>query len=268
MSDRTINKLPFHFVDYLKQPGLDTMAGRVPLAQYVCLNKDNGGNARIDALVSALRGKNIKDGDSGKNIDAYVGAEALTLVWKGQGHANAFIKTMNFLCDNQDQFKGMKGELGRVYDNYFRENRDVNALNKMVADAYFGIDCIGFIANFLIYAGLWDKYYGYEKDQWDRVFTKNVRKVDDVRALNVMVWPGKHIAIIDWVHQFSDGRVMIDMCQSSTGGPQCNENVYLTAANTPSAKGYQMFQISGPPIPVPGHVYVMSWPNLSYSGAA
>jgi hypothetical protein len=259
----SVFKLPYHFVDYLTNPGLQTMAGQVPLNQYMSLSKSNGGNVQIDALLSHLRARNIKDVDSRLTIDATVGWTELNLVWKGQGHADAFVKVMDFLCNNQDQFKGIGGELGKVYTNYFEQNRDEIALQKMVAAKYFGIDCIGFVANYLRYVGLWDKYKPYEIDQWDRVFPKNVRKVDDIQPLNLMIWPGKHVAIIDWVYDsINGGKRQIDVCQSSSGGPLCHEDVYLSEAGR-GWKGYTQFQITGK-VPVGGFCYVMSWPSLNY----
>jgi len=135
-------KLPHQFVDFLTDPGLQTMAGQVPLNQYMSLSKSNGGNAPIDALLAHLRVKNIRDVDSCLTIDGTVGWTELNLVWKGQGHADAFVKVMDFLCNNQDQFNGVGGELGKVYKNYFEQNRDEIALQKMVSARYFGIDCI------------------------------------------------------------------------------------------------------------------------------
>ena len=237
--ERNVYSLPSDFVTSLTDPGLDTMAGSVPLSQYLSLSRDNGGNDRIDALLGALRGSRIRDDQSGLSIDQTVGSTELDLLWKGQGTPDAFVAMMNFLCENQDQLKDAPGVLGRVYAAYFRENADANALKKMVADKYFGIDCIGFVANFLRDVGLWDKYYGYEIDQWDRVFTQNVRKPADIRPMNLLVWPGKHVALVDWVWSASDGQAAVDVCQSSSGGPQCNQHVTLKLAGAQHSVDFQ-----------------------------
>ena len=264
--ERNIYWLPSDFVNELTTPGLDTMAGPVPLSQYLCLNPKNGGNARINELLGALRGSRIRDDQSGLSIDQTVGSTELDLLWKGQGTPDAFVAMMDFLCENQDQLKSAPGVLGRVYATYFRDYADANALKKMVADKYFGIDCIGFVANYLRDVRLWDKYYGYEIDQWDRVFTQNVRKPTDVKPLQLIVWPGSHVALIDWVWNKDDSQVDVDVCQSSSGGPQCNAHVTLKLAGGQLVKGYTPFSIAGgtPTLPVTGTCYVMSWPGLQY----
>jgi hypothetical protein len=264
--DRIVYSLPYEFVEYLTSPGLDTMAGTVALKQYMSLSKANGGNANIDALLTALRATGVKDDITRKTVDQQVGPTELNLLWKGQGHPDAFVTMMDFLCENQDQLKGKPGTLGGVYNKYFKENRDAVALQLMVRDKYFGIDCIGFVSNYLRYVGIWDKYYGYEIDQWDRVFTKNVKKLEDIGPLNLLVWPGKHIALVDWKHGVANGKADIDVCQSSSGGPQVNEHATLTYGGSLTAKGYTLFSINGgsPQVPVTGTCYVMRWPGLEY----
>ena len=259
-----VHSLPYHFVDYLTDPGLRTVAGRVPLKQYLSLSK---GNAEIDALMAQMRAHKITDTDTNKTADQTVGSTEMNLIWKGQGHPDAFVKFMNFLWDNQEQLEGVRGTLGQVYEKYFKTNTGQNPLGRMIKDHYFGIDCIGFVANYLRYVGLWDKYYGYEIDQWDRVFTKNVKSAADVQGLNLMVWPASHVALVDWVHEYvGSNQVRIDMCQSSAGGPQCNEYVLLTDTGQTFEKGYKKFSIAEgrPDPPVKGHCYIMRWPDLHY----
>ena len=145
----------------------------------------------------------------------------------------------------------------------------------MIEDRFFGIDCIGFVANYMIYSGLWTKYQGHDIPQWaDRVFKVNVKKAADVKRLNILIWNG-HIAIVDWVwNMLSDKQVQVDICQSSGGaeskgfvtGPQCNTFVTLTETSVSGPQNRKMFKISGgdPPLPVDGHVYIMEMKDLFY----
>lgn len=261
----TAHARPSDFVSFLTNPGLNCSAGRIPLTQYVCLNKKNGGNAEIDALLSALRSKGIRDRWTNEGIDDYVGRTALNLLWKGQGHWRAFIDVMDFLVDNQDKLKGVSGTLGRVYEKYFRDTEDATALTKMVADHYFGIDCIGFVANYLRFIGLWNEYKPYEIDMYDRVFSHRCETIDDIVHLCLLVWPSSHVALVDiaWADDLGPHKCKVDICQSSSGGPQRNRGVYLTATSARSSKGYRMFQIEGD-VPVKGSCYVMQWPGLRY----
>jgi len=259
-------KTPDDFVKHLTDPGLNAAAGRIPLTQYVCLNPKNGGNVEINALLTGLRAKGIRDKWYSQKIDEYVGAKELNLLWKGQGRPQSFIDVMDFLVDNQDQMKGVQGVLGKVYDKYFGQSDDATALKRMVGDHYFGIDCIGFVANYLRFCGLWNEYKPFEIDQWDRVFTKRVKTIDDIDHLSLMVWPGKHVALVHivWANNLGPRKCKVDICQSSSGGPQTNRGIYLQDTQTTTAKGYKLFAIEGT-VPVGGHCYLMKWPELSYA---
>ena len=261
----TVYRTPNDFVNHLINPGLNAIPGRIPLKQYVCLSKKNGGNAEIDALLSALRAKALRDKSTRETIDEYVGATELNLLWKGQGRPQSFIDVMDFLVDNKDQMQGVQGTLGKVYSKYFAQTEDATALKKMVADHYFGIDCIGFVANYLRFCGLWNEYKPYEIDQWDRVFTKRVNTIDDIEHLSLMVWPGSHVALVHiaWADDLGPLKCKVDICQSSKGGPQTNRGIYLTDSRSPTVKGYKAFAIEGK-VPVGGHCYLMTWPELRY----
>ena len=260
-----VYSLPYQFVDYLKKPGLDTIAGHVPLRQYLSGNPKHPSNQNIQALLVALRAQRITDGSTGMDIDQWVGRDELALLAKGQGHPTAFVAMMNFLAGNKHKLMGGRGVLKQIYDDHFRGRPDKDALTRMVDARYFGLDCIGFVANFLQYVHVWDKYEPYKVDWYDRYFTRNVRRPEDVAPLDVMVMSDKHVAIVDWVHEVrSDGSVDIDMCQSSTGGSQCNEHVTLRLAGDRTERGYTLFNVSGGGVPVPGLYYLMRRPDVYY----
>jgi hypothetical protein len=255
--------LPYHFTDYLTKTGLGTMAGPVKLNQYLSQNPINHGNENSKKLMGQLR--YMKDAH-GKTLNELVGETAIDVLLKGQGQPEHFIQVWDFMCEYQEKLTGVKLQTGNVYDRYFRENKDANALKLMIKDRFFGLDCIGFVANYLIHVGLWDKYRGYEVDQWVRVFQQKVNKADDVESLNLLIWPGIHIALIDWVQDWvSDTEVKVDICQSSSGGPQANVGVYLTQTESWQS-GHRMFKLSGgtPPLPVKSNAYIMSMPGLHY----
>jgi hypothetical protein len=264
--------LPYEFVDFLIKPGLDCDAGVVKLNQYMCKNIKNGGNANATALIGPLRW--MKEGGKGTQLNKIVGGTEIDLILKGQGDPASFTMVWDFMCRNQEMLKAIKLEQGKnVYDLYFRGNRDAIALQKMVDHCFFGIDCVGFVANYLMYVGLWDKYQGFEISQWDTVFKTNIKDSDRVRPCQILLWTGfNHIAIVDWVHYVDGNKVIVDICQSSTGGPQCNERAILTRTTTQGRGNYQMFKIEGGttnddkkrPVPVGGHVYIMARKGFSY----
>jgi len=255
--------LPSDFVTFLTEPGLECDAGVAKLSQYLCKNPKNGGNDSAVALIGPLRW--MREGGNGTQLNKIVGGMELDLVLKGQGDPASFVMVWDFMCRNQERLNAIKFKGSNIYDLYFRQNRDAIALQLMVNDKFFGIDCIGFVANFLIFVGEWDKYYGVEIPNWDTVFKTNIRKAEDVQPCQILLWPG-HIALVDWVHRVDGDKLIVDICQSSSGGPQCNERVTLTRTSTQTTKGYQLFKIEGgtPAVPVGGYVYVMARAGFTY----
>ncbi len=259
--------LPYEFVNFLKDPGLSCDAGTVMLNQYLCQNVKNGGNANAVALLGNLRW--MKEDGKGAMLNNIVGRTEIDLAVKGQGNPVSVSMIWDFMCRNKAQLKKISLPQGQnVYDKYFRDNNDDAALQLMVKDKFFGLDCIGFVANYLIYVGFWDNYQGYEIVNWDRLFKTNIKKAEDIRKCQIILWSDfSHIGIVDWIHGADGNQVTVDICQSSSGGPQCNERVILTKTSTQGKNGYLKFKIEGgtPTIPVGGYVYIMAREDFSYA---
>lgn len=273
--------LPYEFVNEMIDPGLTTTAGAVPLNQYMCSNRSNGDNDNTNSLFKNMRW--FKDGGKGPTLDSLVGRDRMDILIKGQGRPDDYETVWNFMLRNKGQLDTYKVTVGHrpksnreefvfekkgtVYDLYFDGRSDAQALQLMVKDRFFGIDCIGFVANYLIRVGIWTKYHGYEPKDWDKVFTENVSEVGDIEPLNLLLW-NTHVALIDWVWDVVDDKtVRVDVCQSSSGGPQCNEYVYLERMNATTSKGYRKFKIVGggsPKMPVDNPVSIMRMPGLFY----
>lgn len=104
---------------------------------------------------------------------------------------------------NKDGSKDVE-QTGKIKKLYFDKMSDQAALQQMVQDRFFGMDCIGFIANFLIFTGEWDKYYGVSPRRYpDHVAKTNIDDINEVKPLDFMVWNG-HVAMIDWVWEVLD----------------------------------------------------------------
>jgi len=260
--------LPFEYVNLLTKPGLPTSAGPVALNQYLCKDRGNGGNDSAHSFYKNFRW--IKN-EYGENLNRSVGGRAIDLALKGQGNDKAFIEIWNFMLKHKDLLDKYKVEVcgrankdgskdveqkGKIKQIYFDKMSDRAALQEMVQDRFFGMDCIGFVANFLIWVGEWDKYYGVSPRKYpQRVCKINIDEISEVKPLDFMVWNG-HVAIVDWVwEQIDDKRARIDFCQSSSGGPQCNEWVTLRQTNGKGINGGREFTIDGgtPAPPVRGH---------------
>ncbi len=261
-------KLPYEFVDYLTKPGLDCGAFSVPLDAYLSGNERNGGADSAKSLIGNIRGK-VRDGGSGPTLQSLYGS-GLDRMWRGCGSPDVIRGVWKFLCRNKEQLKSVhvgvydrrdrkhpddkvKRTGGNLYDLYFSGGSDKSALQKMVDDRFFGLDCIGFVGNYLVWVGEWGDYSSNSPSRWPtKICKRNVDKATDVKPLDFLCWSG-HVAIVDWVWKtIDDDTVQVDVCQSSAGGPQCNERVLLRRTGIKSG-GHRQFKIlhrGSPPMPV------------------
>ncbi len=263
-------KLPYEYVNHLINPGLETIAGRVKLNQYLCKTRSNGGN---DSAHSFYNNYRWVPNASGERIQDIVGGNAVDLALKGQGSHDTFVKVWNFLLKNKDILDNHRVEVcgrvnkdgtkdlrrkGRLSSLHFDTMSDQAALQKMVDDRFFGMDCIGFVSNFLMWVGELPSYPAVAPKNYPSEICKiNIDDVHEVKPLDFMVWGG-HVALVDWVWKKLDEKsVEIDMCQSSGGamkdvtrrGPQCNEKVILRQTNQ-KIGGKRIFKIdAGTPAP-------------------
>jgi hypothetical protein len=276
--------LPFHLVNHMTKPGLQCSAGVIPLNQYLSSTHSNGGNDSAHSLLKNLRW--LKDRKTGPSLNSIVGTNRMDLLLKGQGYPDDFVKVWDFMCRNKDQLDAYPVEVcdrrdrhspdvrkvrktGTVWDLYFKGKSDAAAIKAMIADRFFGIDCIGFMADYMIYARLWQEYKAHSIPKWaTQVFKADVNRAKDVANLNVLIFDG-HIAIVDWVWGMVDDKmVMVDVCQSSSGsvvGPQCNEYAVLKETSAFWGKR-RVFRLAGgtPVVPVDGNCVVVAMDGLFY----
>ena len=188
----------------------------------------------------------------------------------------------DFMCRNKEKLKKTKVEVcgrrvkkdgvyeknvlrtGNVHDLYFDGRSDQEAIQAMVLDRFFGLDCIGFTAGVLIYNGEWSEYKGGVPLQWAKWFcTEKVNSAKDIKPLDFMIWSG-HIAMVDWVWKVSEhGKsVDVDVAQCSSGeetGPQYNTHALLTETSKVE-DGHREFKFSDrgrPEAPVSGEFFIM-----------
>ena len=267
--------LPFHYVDHLRS--LQFTGGTVALNQYMSKTISNGGNDSATSLFGDLRWR--RDGGSGPTMNSLIGGRLIDEALKGQGQPRTFIAIWDFMCRNREILKKVKVEAcagrekkdgvwakqvlrtGSVHDLYFAGRSDQQAIQMMINDRFFGIDCIGFTSGVLIYNGEWTEYHGGEPAFWPKWFCKQkVSKATDIKALDFMVWDD-HIAMIDWVWGWDDDKTIeVDICQSSgPNGPHYNEHVILKQTSQTAWGDHQVFRFhhtGRPRAPVTGHFYI------------
>ncbi len=268
---------PWDFVCYLH--ALQAKAGQVPLKQYMSSTHSNGGNDSTHELFKSLRWYHEGGIKSAPDMNTLIGGKNLDLALKGQGSGPTFIQIWDFMCRNKEQMKKLKVKVyarrdkknpeakvfvkeGSIYDLYFKNYSEQGALELMVADHFFGIDCIGFTGQFLVYTGEWQSYIGTLPRDWaDKHCKDPINAAKDIRALDFLVWVGcGHIAIVDEVFDMPDGKtVRVDICQSSSGGPQLNQWVLLQETKHASfgRTHYKILHRGTPAMPVSSDVYVM-----------
>ena len=195
---------PWEFVQYLHS--LQTNAGIIPLKQYMSKTPSNGGNDSTTELFKDMRWFHEGGVESAPTLDDQVGRKNMELAIKGQGSGATFIKIWNFMFRNKELLKkytvdvyarrkkGASGtkvfvKKGKIYNMYFRDYPDQSAIELMIADHFFGIDCIGFTGQFLVFTGETPSYIGLDPDLYPRDICKiPVTSAQDIRPLDFLVW--------------------------------------------------------------------------------
>jgi len=260
--------LPYHFVNHLTKPGLSCGMGDVALQSYLSSTHSNGGSDSAQSLIGNVRSA-LHDGGSGATLQSMY-SSGLDRMWRGCGDPRVISEVWKFLCRNREQLKKVhvkayarraksdpetkiKLKEGKLFDLYFDGQSDATALKNMVADRFFGMDCIGFVGNYLVWVGEWASYDGQTPSKWPTHICKtNIDKAADVKPLDFLCWGG-HVAIIDWVWKtLDDDTVEVDVCQSSGIGPQCNERVQLrrTSATSNGRRQFKIHHRGTPQMPV------------------
>jgi hypothetical protein len=265
-----VTDTPSDFVDYLTDPGLPVYDMNIPLTQYVCANPNFGGNAEAEQVIGHANKKIPLDEILKTKISSKT--RNIGRLTTGQGYPDDFILLMEHMTDNIDKMRSAP-ELKNK--EYFRDpNLDVEAiLKKMVEKKVFGMDCIGFVSQYLVYAGVWKEYKSYYPADYRREF-KPVKSLSEVQRLCLVIWNNYHIGIIDDVGSYDSGRdeILVDICQSSSGeakGPQTNYGVTLRKSPGDTYEGAQKFKIfraGSPAMPVQHPVYICKMPGLVWQG--
>jgi hypothetical protein len=266
--------------------------GTVKLS-YMSGSWSNGGNANSQAFFGNHRWMKAKDGTSLPSITS----PDLDLMIKGQGYLDDFVKVFSWINVHLDEIKAKNypyafteahvlqnvkpttstadaaklreakfNDKPTVYKHFFGGGQTVAVgLQKMADEKIFGVDCVGFVSQYLISAGLIGEYPAIEINKYADVF-RPIQSARDVTPLSIIMWGNYHIAIIHKVSSFDeDGNgFTAEVCQSSSGGPRHDTGIQFRKFGT--VNGAASFMISGS-IPVVGLVTIGSAKLLQYNGA-
>jgi hypothetical protein len=190
--------------------------GVVKLSTYLSANAHFGGSAAASVLLQAIRTV-VKN----KPEQSIASTTEFARVFTGQGMPGDTMAAWVILNKYQDEFRKIES-----LKKYFKET---NFLQAMVDGKCFGLDCIGFVGTYFASAGLTVGYQAMRPLDYANRFkpVKSIDEIDD-RCI-IMLTSGEHIQIIDEVILWTDTTVTLVLCQSSSGGPQTNVSVTLSA---------------------------------------
>lgn len=269
-----VSKLPADFYRFIADTGFKTNAGTVRINHYMNLNMPE--TCKAPELFDPLNGRApIRDTDSHES--AYEAStkgmtyrqEEWRIMRKGQGFYECYVRLWNWLWDNQEQLRDSNdAQLNNIWMKFFEvpsEDPDWNPLQRMMNHGYFGYECLGFVANYLRYAGIVNFYEGRANGEWRRTFEIPVNGPKSVAAVDCIEWENaKHVAIIHRVDTVGASAVNVEICQSSTGGPRHYKGVTLTLLGRKSEKDAtaELWNLTGD-VPVTGEVWVRKRRGLS-----
>ncbi len=192
--------------------------GLVAVTSYMSANPQFGGGKGGNAKAGRLNGL-LQSLTKGKPEAYLTGQPGYGRVFSGQGLPMDIAIVMSLVNANRDALAK-----DPTFKDYFKVG---DFLQAMADDGVFGIDCIGFVGTYLVQSGLEPKYVGRRPLDFAGLF-KPVKSLDQVRPNSVvMLTNGLHIQMIDAVRP-ANGGLMVDLCQSTKGGPQVNVGVSLT----------------------------------------
>jgi hypothetical protein len=296
---RVVSRRPSDFVRYLTSPGLPIPgAGSIPLSQYVCAVEDYGGNHNAEEVIGTVNRRipldphrpALPDGQLAPDNRISLRTRSIGRMSTGQGYPDDFILVMGHIARNVDAVKrlvvqpwrserrgrhlvsvrdGAPRPIGQLFGG-----PDASAavlLEAMVRQKVFGMDCIGFVSQYLVYAGVWRGYKRYYPSQYTQEF-RPIASLGEIQPLAVLMWANDHVAIIDAVKErrgdpAAPSMVVVDICQSSSGGPQLNRDVEIVLAQGQSYQSHQLFRFRNRDrLPVSSPAYIGVMPGLVYQG--
>lgn len=208
---------PSKYVETLRKipvPGYAPGGGYVGITRYVSANPRFAGNARARALLGALL--RLETDPAARQRLQLPGALE---VFSGQG---------------------MPANIAWVFGRVIHHRQALcavpelsvplaapNFLQAMCDQAVIGMDCIGFVGTYLASSGV-HRYYGGNTPETFLHEFRPVASLDEVHELCVIVTCGfSHVQIIERVAHRGRNRLLVDICQSTAGGPQVNRGVTL-----------------------------------------
>ena len=224
----------------------------ISINKYRCRIPGYGGTA--DAEL-------VKDGflsiEGGQILNSVGGPFVFVDVFTGKGSPNGIVKVIQAIYEYRlayvKKFSGLSGPMGECAALLKKNEGNPKNLLQEFCDAYLGLDCNGFVGNFVARAKRSSMTnlvsFGPQTDIATFLRVGKIRKsIDGMDDLDVLIFPNNvHIAIID---SFDD-ESHVNVVQSTGGGPQTSRHQLVAAGNN-------QFTLL-PPTKVAGPVQIVSY---------
>lgn len=203
-------------------------------------------------LKNALLGLNYKD-----VLTRAGGAVEYVGVFVGKGTPKAIIAVLTTFHDYHEKFiktySKAGGVRGKVAGWLADQKMDWEVTLQKITDEVIGLDCNGFVGNWLAAADHSLKMTPTTHQRDMHTLRKRSRKtVDQIQERDIIVWANmSHVAAIDSFVDRDLNKVRI--CQSAGGGPRINEYTIVPLGN-----GTYRLQGGIPKWDVPGPVLISS----------
>lgn len=233
----------------LKVPTLEGTAS-VMVNSYKCSTPAFGGTVNEEKIKDAFIGVSKK-----KIIDEAGGAHAYVDAFVGKASPETFERVLALVYQYREAFVSAYGkshiEPYKTCAKILSEDARAERILQTFCDKYIGLDCNGFVGNFVAKADHSLKLKGNSSIQYEFFPKKTALRAsaDEVQAKDLIIWSNfQHIASID--EGLYDNFIV---CQSTAGGPQAsrgNSFVYH-----PREK---LFSIEPSPVKFVGKVHIVS----------
>jgi hypothetical protein len=222
----------------------------VMVNSYKCSTPAYGGTVNEEKIKDAFIGVSKK-----KIIDEAGGANAYVEAFVGKASPETFETVLALVYQYRDAFVSAYGkspiEPYKTCAKILSEDTRAERILQTFCDKYMGLDCNGFVGNFVAKADHSLKLKGNSSIQYEFFPKKTVLRAsaDEVQPKDLIIWYNfQHIASVD--EGLYDNFIV---CQSTAGGPQAsrgNSFVYHP--------GEKMFSIEPSPVMFVGKVHIVS----------
>lgn len=274
---------PAAFVDELINPGLPTSIGPVALRSYV----STAARSPLAAAVrEQLNGLMTQGGEGPRALRALRdrcedgrGGHWRRL-FSGTGHLDRLVELWEWMLAYRDLLATLPPPQGAAGPSWTGWLAQANPLQAMVDAEVFGLDCLGFVSQYIRRSRLMAHAPTWDVEQFGTVASlAPIAAAAGVRPLTLLLFPeaattAQHIAIVDRVDAVLGDSVRVDLCQSSRGGPQTNRRVVIAPNGatqiTLGTLSLRAWTITGgsPPAPVQNPMVPMRRPAWQLGAAS